>query len=105
METKEKLAHQFEEELKDKMFVAKRDYKYNPTRFNQMLVQLGGVETVKQLLHKEIKTGVLSEGFMRLYSEGRLDLTAEHSVCKPEYEMLFSKEQIEFCKKLFERQQ
>lgn len=102
MEEKEKLAHQFEEELRDKMFVAKRDYKYNPTRFNQMLAKFGGVETVKQLLHKAIKTGMLSEGFMRLYGEGRPDLTAEHSVCKTKYEPLFTKEEIEFCKKLFE---
>lgn len=102
METKEKLAHQFEEELKNKMFLAKRDYKYNPTRFNQMLAELGGVATVRQLIHKAMKTGVLSEGFMRLYcDEGRPDLTAEHSVCKPEYELLFSKEEIEFCKQLF----
>ena len=102
METKEKLAHQFEEELKGKMFLAKRDYKYNPTRFNQMLAEQGGVATVKQLLHKAMKTGDLSEGFMRLYcDEERPDLTAEHSVCKPEYEPLFTKEEIEFCKQLF----
>lgn len=100
----EKLAHRFEEELKDKMFLAKRDYKYNPTRFNQMLAELGRVATVKQLLQKAIKTQTLSEGFMRLYvDEGRPDLTAEHSVCKPEYEPLFTKEEIEFCRQLFSK--
>ena len=30
------LARQFEEELKEKMFRAKKECKYNPTRFNQM---------------------------------------------------------------------
>lgn len=32
----------FENELKDKMLRAKKECKYNPTRFNQMLAQYGG---------------------------------------------------------------
>lgn len=43
------LARQFEEELKEKMFRAKKECKYNPTRFNQMLARYGGVETAKRL--------------------------------------------------------
>ena len=46
----EKLSHQFEEELKDKMMRAKKECKYNPTRFNQMLARYGGVATAKQLI-------------------------------------------------------
>ena len=44
----EKLSHQFEEELMDKMLRAKKECKYNPTRFNQMIARYGGVETAKQ---------------------------------------------------------
>lgn len=46
----ETLAKKFEEELKLKMFRAKKECKYNPTRFNQMLATYGGVETAKQLI-------------------------------------------------------
>ena len=46
----DKLALQFENELKDKMLRAKKECKYNPTRFNQMLAQYGGVETAKRLI-------------------------------------------------------
>ena len=37
------LAKKFEEELKLKMLRAKKECKYNPTRFNQMLATYGGV--------------------------------------------------------------
>lgn len=51
------LARQFEEELKEKMFRAKKECKYNPTRFNQMLARYGGVETAKRLMDTAIQTG------------------------------------------------
>ena len=37
------LAHQFTEELKDKMLRAKRECRYNPTRFNQMIRERFGI--------------------------------------------------------------
>ena len=46
----DKIAFQFENELKDKMLRAKKECRYNPTRFNQMLSQHGGVETAKRLI-------------------------------------------------------
>ena len=46
----ETLAKKFEEELKLKMLRAKKECKYNPTRFNQMLATYGGVETAKRLI-------------------------------------------------------
>ena len=35
----------FEEEIRDKMFLAKKECNYNPTRFHQMINNHGGVET------------------------------------------------------------
>lgn len=94
----EKLAHQFEEELKDKMVRAKKECKYIPTRFNQMLAQHGGVATAKQLIQNGIRTGHTSDGYTTLLLCGRLDLTMEESVCKPEYEQLFSEQEIAYCR-------
>ena len=39
------LAIKFEEEIRAKMLHAKKECRYNPTRFNQMLAKYGGVET------------------------------------------------------------
>lgn len=77
MQTLEK---KFEEELKTKMLLAKKECKYNPTRFNQMLARHGGVETAKRLIANAKKTGSVSEGFATLILCGRLDLSMEHSV-------------------------
>ena len=88
------LARQFEEELKEKMFRAKKECKYNPTRFNQMLARYGGVETAKRPMDTAIQTGNTSDGFTTLLICGRLDLTMEHSVCKQEYVSLFSERHI-----------
>ena len=90
----EVLTRTFEEELREKMIQAKKECKYNPTRFNQMLAQYGGVETARRLIASAQKTGNLSEGLSTLWSCGRLDLSMEESVCKPEYAALFSETEI-----------
>ena len=93
----------FEAELIDKMQRAKKECKYNPTRFNQMLSRYGGVETARRLIQNGIATGQTSDGFATLYMCNRLDLTMEHSVCKPEYTVLFTAEEIDYCKRLLGR--
>ena len=98
----EKLSLQFEKELLDKMYRAKKECKYNPSRFNQMLARHGGVATAKQLIENGIRTGHASEGYTTLFLCGRLDLTMEDSVCRPEYRKLFSEEEILYCSKLLE---
>lgn len=79
----EKLSHQFEEELKDKMMRAKKECKYNPTRFNQMLARYGGVATAKQLIENSIRTGHTSDGYTTLLLCGRLDLTSYATAERP----------------------
>lgn len=99
----EKLELQFEEELRNKMFLAKKECNYNPTRFNQMLDLYGGVETAKRLVQDSMQNNKVSDGFTRLFMEKRPDLTAEDSVCKPEYADLFTTAEINFCKELLKK--
>ena len=94
------LEYQFKLELEDKMRRAKKECKYNPTRFNQMLAKYGSVETAKRLISSAKETGTVSDGFTTLYLCGRLDLTMEESVCKEEYQSLFTADEIAYCKKL-----
>lgn len=91
----DKLARKFHNELIDKMRAAKTECHYNPTKFNQMLAVYGGVETAKKLIDKAIRKGNYSDGCRTLYILNRLDLTMENSVCKEEYQTLFSEELIE----------
>ena len=99
----EKLKLKFESELKDKMFLAKKECRYNPTYFNQMLAEIGGVATAKRLIGKAIATGKTSDGFTTLLLNGRLDLTMEDSVCNPEYHDLFEQFEIDYCKNILGR--
>lgn len=97
------LAMMFQRELVEKMARAKKECKYNPTRFNQMLAQYGGVETAKRLIRESIRTGNASDGFTTLHLVGRLDLSMEDSVCDPKYSELFTAEEIAQCKTLLGR--
>ncbi len=65
---------------------AKRECRYNATRFLQMLTDLGGVETARRLV---LSDGP-SDGFTALWECGRLDLTVESVVLKEEFAELFS---------------
>ena len=94
------LEKRFEDELINKMYRAKKECKYNPTRFNQMLARYGGVGTAKRLIQSGIATGQTSDGFGTLCLWSRLDLTMEDSVCKLEYRSLFTSEEIDYCKEL-----
>ena len=97
------LEKKFEAELIQKMLRAKKECKYNPTRFNQMVARYGGVETAKRLIQSEMETGQTSDGFGTLFICGRLDLSMEESVCKEEYHSLFTNEEVEYCRGLLEK--
>jgi hypothetical protein len=68
---------------------AQRDVGYKPTRFLQMVSEHGGAGAARHLL----RAGTPSEGFIALWAAGRLDLTVEAYVLKPEYADLFSEEE------------
>ena len=65
---------------------AKAEAGYNATRFLSMVVEHGGLETARYLLH----AGTVSEGYTALWEPKRLDLTVEAMVLRPEWGALFS---------------
>ena len=69
----------------------KREIGYNPTRFVQMLGELGGVGAAKQLL----RGGNASDGFTTLWEANRLELSVEAFVLLPWYRHLFEAHQLE----------
>jgi hypothetical protein len=74
---------------------AKTECKYNATRFLQMLSEHGGLETARILLHAP---GV-SEGYSKLFEKGRLDLTLEYVVLQPEWQDLFTSDELAIARK------
>ena len=59
---------------------------YMPRYFVRMLEEHGAVGAARRLLRQE----QVSEGFSRLWEEGRLDLTLEAIVLQPQFEGLFT---------------
>jgi hypothetical protein len=59
---------------------------YRATYFLRMVQELGGAQAVRQLINQDD----ISEGFTRLWEMGRLDLSAEAFVLRPEYRELFT---------------
>ena len=86
MTTERELA--FHGAMVDLYLRAKREANYNATYFLQMISddQLGGYRTAKQLIH----TATPSLGYQALYDRGRLDLTVEAVVLRPEWADLFT---------------
>jgi hypothetical protein len=62
---------------------------YWPSYFHREVANIGGIQTVKNLLAKTDT----SEGFSTLWTLKRLDLSAEAYVLLPWYECLFSGEE------------
>jgi hypothetical protein len=73
---------------------ANEEAKYPATHFLQMLNEYGGLETAQRLL----KTTEVSEGFTQLCLRGRMDLTVEALVLKPQFAILFGTEELEMAK-------
>ena len=89
----------FEAELRANAEKGKDLYGYNPKEYIRMINEYGAVAAAKRLI-EITKAGTLPDGFLRLAECDALELTMEASVCKPEYQSLFSAEEIRFCKDL-----
>src|ERR1700722_5196502 len=76
----ETAAQHFTRDMLDGCFVLKK-LGYWPSYFHREVANIGGVQTVRNLLAKPST----SEGFSTLWSLGRLDLTAEAYVLMPWY--------------------
>ena len=70
---------------------AVRECDYTPTYFLRMVSEHGGLEAARRLLATERP----SYGFVRLWECGRLDLSVEAHVLKPEFAPLFTEAELD----------
>lgn len=74
---------------------AKQECGYVATRFLQMVNADGGVEAARRLL----LTNDPSDGFTVLWEHGRLDLSVEAHMLRPEFADLFTDEERSIARK------
>jgi len=72
---------------------------YRATRFLQILSERGGIITAKELVSKEGGT----EGFLKLWQLGRLDLSVEALILTDEYKVFFTEEELKLSKERLEK--
>ena len=76
-----------------------KGFGYYPNYFLGMVVDRGGLSSAKHL----ISGSQLSDGFVRLWEEGRLDLSVEALVLQEPWSSLFTHEELaESCRRLDE---
>lgn len=78
--------HEFTEAMLDICRQAKR-IGYRPGRFQQMILDKGGLRTAQDLL---VRSRASAEGFTTLWELGRLDLSMEALVLRERWAALFT---------------
>jgi hypothetical protein len=81
----------FEQAMRDVYVRAKKEANYAASYFLTMLSDYGGLGTARRLL----ASSEVASGFTALYERGRLDLTVEALVLKPDFARLFTDEEVE----------
>lgn len=89
----DQLEKKFNEDMMKIYKTAKKELKYNANRFLQMISCDGGLQTAKKLIAKKES----AEGFEVLWLNGRLELSVEAHVLRPEYRELFTEEERNIC--------
>ncbi|PWU59464.1 DNA helicase [Micromonospora globispora] len=69
---------------------ARDEANYKPTLLLRMITDKGGLAATRQLL----RNPVISDGFTALWERGRVDLTAEALALQPEFQSLFTEEEL-----------
>ena len=77
---------QFHQDMLDVTGRCQQEISYNPTCWSRMVAEQGGVGAARTLLQGP----PASDGFARLWTEGRLDLSVEFRMLLPEHESIFS---------------
>ena len=93
------LERKFHNAMIDGYRKADKECGYRATRFLQMLGEKGGVKTAKELISKDGGT----EGFLKLWQFGRLDLSVEALVQQEQFRELFTNEELLMCKERLEK--
>ena len=83
-------------EMRDALNEANEVCGYNATRCKAMLNEMGAVETARKLIGTANDN--LRDGFITMWEKKRLDLTIEYLILKPEYEPLFTDEELNICR-------
>ncbi|GGR73265.1 hypothetical protein GCM10010169_16600 [Micromonospora fulviviridis] len=69
---------------------ARDEANYNPTLLLRMITEMGGLAAARRLL----RNPVVSDGFTALWERGRVDLTVEALALQPEFQSLFTEEEL-----------
>ena len=85
----------FAKAMRDVYVRAKTEAGYNATYFLRMLSDHGPIDTARRL----ITSTQPSEGFTQLWQRGRIDLTVEATVLRPEFVDLFTDEERDACRR------
>lgn len=88
------LEKEFTKELLDNVAEMKQ-YGYNPTIYTRMISENGAVNAAKKLALKDVQ----SSGFATLIMINKLELSAEASVIKDKYKVLFTDAEIQNSKR------
>ena len=88
---------QFHNDMK-KIYIEAGKLGYPAHKFIQKVSEIGGFEAARSFI---VKSGG-TEGFLKLYELKRLDLSVENLVLQPEYQELFSEQELEICRKRLE---
>ncbi|WP_062428723.1 GmrSD restriction endonuclease domain-containing protein [Herbidospora daliensis] len=78
---------------------ARSEANYHASYFLSMLAEHGGLATARRLL----KSPAVSDGFAALWERGRLDLTVEALVLRPEFAELFTEAETEIARHRLEQ--
>jgi len=95
------LEAKFHEAMLDVYKSALKECKYRATAFLGMVIDMNGVQAAKKLL----STSVMQSGLYELFDCGRLDLTVETLVLQPEYQELFTLQELAEAKRRIEELQ
>ncbi len=98
MTENEALKAKFHEAMVDLYYAAAKQINYRATRFLTMVNQNGGWDAAKKLLQSK-QPSEISDGLTELWRAGRLDLSVEALVLKPDYSTLFSLEELNIARK------
>lgn len=98
MTEKGDLERKFHERMMKIYEQAKLECGYRANRFRNMVLEMGGLQTAKQLLSTES----YSEGLTRLWEEKRLDISMEATVLQEPWRDLFTKGELAIAKKKLE---
>ena len=75
---------------------ARSEANYTPSVFFRMISEHGGYETARRLIHSPN----VSEGYVKLFELGRLDLTVEAVIIENgNWHALFTDQELDVCRK------